>query len=50
MGLPLVNNPAIQGNMFMHFEIEFPKELNENQQKLVMELLSAQKPKEITAT
>jgi DnaJ-class molecular chaperone len=50
MGLPLLNNPAVQGNLFIHFEIEFPKELNSEQSKLVMELLSAQKPKAITNT
>lgn len=50
MGLPLMNNPAVQGNLFIHFEIEFPKELNEAQRGMTAELLSAQKPKAVTAT
>jgi len=50
MGLPLMNNPAVQGNLFIHFEIEFPKEVNEAQAKQFNEILSAQKPKAITAT
>jgi len=50
MGLPLMNNPAVQGNLFLHFEIEFPKEVNEAQAKQFNEILSAQKPKAITAT
>jgi len=45
-----MNNPAVQGNLFLHFEIEFPKEINEAQSKMCYELLSAQKPKAITAT
>jgi len=48
MGLPLFNNPALHGNLFIHFEIEFPKTLNEQQLSKISEVLSSQRPKEIT--
>lgn len=47
MGLPLFNNPALQGNLFIHFEIEFPKNLTEDQLSQIAVILSAQKPKEL---
>jgi len=48
MGLPLFNNPAVQGNLFIHFDIEFPKELNNDQIEQFKKILDFQKPKALT--
>lgn len=37
----------MNGNLFIHFEIEFPKNLSKDQISTVQEILSSQKPKEI---
>lgn len=47
MGLPLFNNPALNGNLFVHFEIEFPKTLSTEQITKVQDVLSAQKPQKL---
>lgn len=48
MGLPLFSNQAVQGNLFIHFEIEFPKTLSEQQISQFETLLAFQKPKKST--
>lgn len=45
MGLPIFTNPALNGNLFIHFEIEFPKSLSTQQIEQVQVTLSATKPK-----
>jgi len=47
MGLPLFNNPALNGNLFVHFEIDFPKKLSADQLESIQKVLSFQKPKSI---
>lgn len=47
MGLPLHSNPAINGNMFVHFEIEFPSKLDDAQIASIQQALAAQKPKPV---
>jgi len=50
MGLPLFNNPAVQGNLFVHFEIDFPKDLKPEQIEQAKLMLSSQKPKALSGT
>jgi len=45
MGLPLFTNCAINGNLFIHFEIEFPKSLTVDQANEIEKVLIVQKPK-----
>jgi len=44
MGLPLFTNCAINGNLFIHFEIDFPKSMNSEQAKEIEKILITQKP------
>jgi DnaJ family protein A protein 2 len=47
MGLPIFNNPAVNGNLFIHFEIEFPNKLNDDQLVQFQSILK-DKPKELS--
>lgn len=47
MGLPLFNNPALHGNLFISFEIEFPKKMDESQLEQLGQVLKTQIPKKI---
>jgi len=44
MGLPLFTNCAINGNLFIYFDIEFPKALTVDQLKEIEKVLITQKP------
>jgi len=44
MGLPLFTNCALNGNLFVHFEIEFPKSLNQEQSLSLAKILASMKP------
>lgn len=46
MGLPLFYNPALTGNLFVNFQIVFPKTLNDNQISNLTNILP--KPKKET--
>jgi len=46
MGLPLINNPVLCGNLFVQFEIEFPKSLGIDDEPKIAKILSNQKPKQ----
>jgi len=45
--LPLFNNPAINGNLFIYFEIEFPNRLNQEEVSLIQQALKTFKPKDV---
>jgi len=42
--LPLYNNPVVQGNLFINFEIEFPKTLDTEKIQAVEKILTSLKP------
>lgn len=44
MGLPLANNPALNGNLFVYFNIIFPDSLDDKSVDLCRQALVSQKP------
>lgn len=47
LGLPLANNPALNGNLFVQFNITFPTSLDDSQVDLCRQALIGQKPEDV---